>query len=534
MEDPMYHLIKKLFSQSKSRINRRHIQSDELQSNNRELKIPNHIQGIRKMLEDTFEDSNDLVLREIFLGENHSIPVLIAFINGMVNEQLLNSDIIKPLMRKSNFEQSNFLFKKNTLFHLLSNNLISSCVIDEINVFEDSIHAILAGSTVVFMHGEERALRVGLIGGAKRNVEEPVTESVVRGPREGFTESIRTNTALLRRKIRNPNLRFVSFLIGEQTKTEISICYIKGITNKELIVEVKNRLSKIQTDSILESGYIEEFIEDASFSLFPTVGNSEKPDIIASKILEGRIAILCDGTPFALTVPHLFVEVLQASEDYYSRWIYSFMVRFVRLMAFFISTMTPAYYVALLSFHQDVIPFKLLLTMSSSRQGIPFSSFFEALLMIFTFELLREAGIRMPRPIGQAISIVGALVIGDAAVRAGLVSIPMVVVIAITAISSFIIPQLAGTLLIMRLLILLAANIVGIFGIIISSVIILIHMCSLKSFGVPYLSPLTPLEPDDLKDTFIRFPLWALLTKPNILVKDHQIKTRPNTNNSKK
>ncbi|WP_083273739.1 spore germination protein [Geosporobacter ferrireducens] len=477
-------------------------------------KIPKDIKNVENLLKNTFENSKDLITRKISLGRNLSIPVLVVFIDGIIDKKLINSDIIKPLMQENISLNFNTLPMNEDFLDFLKESLILNCDIGEIKDFNESIDEILAGNALVYVHGIGKALKVSVQGGDKRSVEEPLTESVVRGPREGFTESILTNTSLLRRKIKNPFLRFESLTIGKQTKTEIIVCYIKGIANQEIIAEVKRRLNRIKADSILESGNIEEYIEDAPFSLFPTIGNSEKPDIVASKILEGRIAILCDGTPFVLTVPHLFIEVLQDGEDYYSRWIYSLLVRFVRLMAFWITTMIPAYYVALISFHQDVIPFKLLLTMSASREGIPFSAFSEALMMIFTFELLREAGVRMPRPIGQAISIVGALVIGDAAVRAGLVSIPMVVVIAITAISSFIVPQIAGGLLIIRLLLLIAANVVGIFGIIIGTLVLFIHMCSLKSFNVPYLSPITPLETSDLKDSFIRYPIWALLLKP--------------------
>jgi spore germination protein KA len=238
---------------------------------------------------------------------------------------------------------------------------------------------------------------------------------------------------------------------------------------------------------------------------------------VAAKVLEGRVAILCDGTPFVLTVPYLLVEAIQSSEDYYSRSVYSIMNRFIRLLALFITSFLPAYYVALVNFHQDIIPYKLLLTMTASREGIPFSALIEALIMVITFELLREAGVRMPRAIGQAVSIVGALVIGDAAVKAGLVSTPMVIVIAITAISSFIVTPLSSALLIVRIVSMLAANIIGILGVLFASIFFFISMCKTKSFGIDYLSPFTPLSGTDLKDTVVRFPLWAMLTRPKPL-----------------
>jgi len=260
-------------------------------------------------------------------------------------------------------------------------------------------------------------------------VEEPDTEAVVRGPREGFTENLKTNTALLRRKIKNPNLRFELIKLGNQTNTNVCITYIKGICNEKFVTEARKRLKHIKTDSILESGYIEAFIEDAPYSPFATVANSEKPDVTAAKILEGRLAVLVDGTPIALTVPYLFMEGFQSSEDYYSRPYYVTLVRWIRFLAFFITVYLPSLYVAATTFHQELIPTPLLVTMIAAKEGTPFPAFVEALLMGLIFEILREAGVRMPRPIGQAVSIVGALVIGEASVSAGLIGAPMVIIV---------------------------------------------------------------------------------------------------------
>lgn len=479
--------------------------------------IPESLSETNEKLKDIFSCSSDFVIRKIAIGNEKNVSILIAYIDGLVNKQLINSDIIKPLMT----ETAQGVFEKklqtSNLLNILKESILSSSDISEIDDFMKSIDTILSGDTCIYIDGVSCAIGISLRGWDKRGVEEPPSEAVVRGPREGFTETLRTNTALLRRKIRNANLIFETIRVGEQTNTDVCISYIKGIANVELIKSVKDRIKNIKTDAILESCYIEEFIEEEPLCIFPTVGNSEKPDVIAAKILEGRIAILCDGTPFVLTVPYLFIEALQSSEDYYSRAIYSVFTRFLRLLAFFITTMLPALYIALVCFHQDIIPEKLLLTMSTSREGIPFSAFIESLTMVITFEIIREAGVRMPRPIGQAVSIVGALVIGDAAVNAGLVSAPMVIVIAITAITSFIVSKISSALLLIRLISMVAANILGILGIVFVSTILLIHMSSIKSFGVPYLSPITPLSGMDLKDTFVRFPLWAMLTRPKSL-----------------
>ncbi len=487
----------------------------------RKVIIPQSLEVIYKELEDRFSGCSDFVTREIHLGKNKSVSILIAFIEGLVNKQLINSDILRPIMIEFDAMDIIHDWKDSKTLSVLEEKLICSCDIKRICSFDESIDAMLSGDTLIYANGCDMALVVGHRKYDKRSVEEPPTDVVVRGPREGFTETLPTNTALLRHKIKSSNLKFETMKIGEQTKTEVCICYIKGIANEELVNEVKERIGKIKTDAILDSGYIEDFIQDVQLCIFPTVGNTEKPDIAAAKILEGRVAILCDGTPFALTVPYLFVEAIQSSEDYYSRSVYSVITRFIRVLAIIITTMLPAYYVAITNFHQDIIPYKLLLTMTASREGIPFSSLTEAIVMVITFELLREAGVRMPRAIGQAVSIVGALVIGDAAVQAGLVSTPMVIVIAITAITSFIISPLAGAFLIIRIVAMLAANVIGILGVLLVSIAFFISMCNIRSFGVNYLSPFTPLSGMDLKDTFVRFPLWAMFTRPKALTWEH-------------
>ncbi|MCX7747839.1 MAG: spore germination protein [Clostridia bacterium] len=476
--------------------------------------IPKSINDLTNKLEAALNQSSDFNMRKIAVGREKPVNILIAFIDGLVNKELVNADILRPLMLETNSVE---IRCKNTL-ELIKTRFISSCEINDIFDFKQALDAIVTGDTVIFVENESQAVKVNLRNWDKRSVEEPPSDAVIRGPREGFTESIRTNTALIRRKIKNTNLKFETIKIGKQTNTDISICYIKGIAHEEIVQNVKQKIREINMDAVLESAYIEEYIEESTFSIFPTVGNSEKPDIVASKILEGRVAILCDGTPFVLTVPYLFVEAIQSSEDYYNRSIYSIISRLIRVLAVIITTMLPGFYVALVCFHQDIIPYKLLLTMTASKEGIPFSPIVEASIMIITFELLREAGVRMPRAIGQAVSIVGALVIGDAAVKAGLVSSPMVIVIAITAITSFIVPSLAGSLLIMRLAVVFAANVIGILGIFLVSLVFFIHMCSLKSYGVNYLSPITPVHSTDLKDTFVRFPLWAMMTRPKALV----------------
>lgn len=479
--------------------------------------IPTSIRDVEKKLRAEFDRCDDIILRKFTIGGNSGYHVLLVYFDGLVNKQLLNTSVIEPLMIKARgVLQGTHLIRKPT-FDPIGETLLSTCELESSKDYRHLIERMLTGDSILFVEGMDAAYVTCAKRWDSRGVQEPDTEATVRGSREGFTESIRSNTALIRRRIRNPNLKMEAFILGKQTNTKVVISYIEGIAHQEIVEEVKARIKRIDIDGILESGQIEELITDAPFTIFPLVGNSEKPDKVAAKMLEGRVAIICDGTPFVLTVPHLFVETFQAGEDYYSLAFPSSMVRLFRFVAFLVALFLPAAYVALVTFHRDVIPFNLLITIAAAREGLPFSSFTEAFMMGLIFELLREAGVRMPRPIGQAVSIVGALVLGEAAARAGIAGAPMIMVTAMTAICSFIIPPFNGFLPAARLLAVVCANILGFLGIVIFAAFGVIHLAGLRSFGVPYLFPFAPLNGADLKDTFIRVPIWAMLTRPSLI-----------------
>ncbi|WP_227937543.1 spore germination protein [Alkalihalobacillus deserti] len=458
--------------------------------------------------------SIDVKYREFEVYYQTSISVFICFIDGLVNEDYINVHLVKSLMEPNfaNNHASSLPFEN--VLSVVKKRILTSSSIEEICSMDDVIERVLSGETVIFIDGYDSALLVSTQGFESRNVEQPETESNVRGSREGFNEVLKVNTALVRRKINNPNLVFESMKIGKQTKTNVRIGYIEGIANQKVVEEVKDRLNRIDTDIILESGYIEQYIEDNPYSIFPTIANSEKPDKVAAKLLEGRIAIFCDGTPFVLSVPHLFVETLQASEDYYSRPYLASLMRLLRIFALFLTVGTPALFVAVASYHQEMVPSLLLTTMAAAEEKVPFPVFIEALMLTIVFELLREAGVRMPRPVGSAISIVGALVIGEAAVTAGLVSAPMVIVVALTAITGFVVTALSDAVIIMRFFLLFLAAAFGFYGILMGTLIILGHMCSLRSFGSPYLAPVGPIILSGLKDSVLRMPLWLLNVRP--------------------
>ena len=470
-----------------------------------------HLETNLESMRTLFHSSSDLMIREFNIGCQQKVKAFIIMISGLINEESVNENLLKSLL----FLKEDL--NKDNVFTFVKESALSVVNIKETSTLDETIAAVLSGDTALLIDGSDKAIIASLRGWETRGVDEPKTEAVVRGPREGFVESIGTNMALIRRKVKNPNLIFEQMKIGNQTNTTILIGYIKGIANEKTVEEVRTRLSRIKTDSILESGYIETLIEDAPFSIFPTVGNSEKPDIISSKMLEGRIAIFVDGTPFVLTVPYLFIEAFQNSEDYYSRHFFASVIRWIRWLGFFISTFLPGIYVAIVSFHQELLPSALLISISVAQEGTPFPIAIEAMLMVILFEILREAGVRLPKPVGQAVSIVGALVIGEAAVSAGLVGAPMIVILASTAISSFVVPALTEVSSMTRFVFIIAGGFSGLYGIMLTFAIFLTHQCALRSFGVPYLFPLAPTSFSGLKDVLIRAPWWAMETRPRVI-----------------
>ncbi len=495
------------------------MESSSKESDTKLKKISKNIEINKRLLKEMFGESQDIKIREFEFGTTKKIKALILFIDGMVDKNVVNLQIIEPIMYSNRME--NYIgSEKTSTIEGISETLVTIGEITEVDTLEKAAEGALMGDTVLFVEGQLKGLILGSKGYDKRSVSEPDSEVVVRGPKESFTENLRTNTALLRRKIKNANLRMIHFTIGKRTKTPVAITYLEGIVMPGLVEEIKSRIRQVEPDGILDSGYIEQYIEDAPYSIFPTVGNTEKPDVLAARLLEGRAGILVDGSPVALTVPFLLIEKFQSAEDYYSRPWFSSFIRAGRYLAFALCVLIPALYVAFSTFHPGIIPTKLLYTMIAARQGVPFSAFFEAVVMIAIFELLREAGLRLPKPVGQTIGIVGALIMGESAVSAGLVSPLLLICVALSAVSGFVVSGLNGVQNILRIIFLVLGALLGGLGIALGLLLTLIHLATLKSFGRPYLQPLAPLEPNDLKDTFIRAPLWKMILRPTGFTKN--------------
>lgn len=495
--------------------------------------IANKVFSLSKALEDNianikelFKDDDTLIVRRFENELNNDIKCCILFTDGMISSSMLNDNIIKPILICKTIKS------KTSILDDIMNRVLSSNNVKKISQVNEIIDSLVRGDTVLFAEGSSEALTIDSKGWQTRSISEPEAERVMRGSREGFTESLLMNLSMLRRKLATNNLKFKMRVLGKESKTKICICYIDGIADKRILDELNKRLDKINIDGITGSGTIVEFIRDFPFSPFKTIGGTERPDVVAGKLLEGRIAVFMDGTPFILTLPFVFIEYFQSSEDYFLNFYYSSTNRLLRIISFIITISIPALYVALTTFHQEIIPTAFIKSIAAARQGVPFPTIIEIIFLLLTFELLRETGTRMPSFSGTAISVVGGLVLGSAAVDARIVSAPAVIIVALTAVTALTTPKLAGPIIIIRLALLLLSAFIGFFGYLFGITALLIHLFQMRSYGVPYMLNVTNLKLDDMKDTIVRVP-WDFLRFRSKLIASNNL-VRNNSGGKKK
>lgn len=509
--------------------NKENSASDPEQSNPSENKIKPisyKIKANEQYLKKVFANCSDLVVREIKIASNQDYSAMFVYLDGMVKQDLLEEVIVKKLVSQP--ADTTYLPNiKDYVQYLLGVRPEDIC-----EKMDEALNAILDNKIVIFINDVNAALTIDFKNRPSRSVTIPDTETSLRGPREAFIESIQANIGLIRKRIKNINLKVEPFQIGRQTKTDVNVCYIKGIANDKIVNEVRERLNNIDIDLILSNTYIEEYIEDNPFFIFPTIFRTERPDIVAGKIVEGYVAIITDGTPIALVVPHLFVDSMKATDDYYLKYFSGTLTRWIRSIAFFLTLTLPGFYVALLTFHQELIPYDLVTTLIKSRAGVPLPVMWECISMLFAYAILKEAGIRMPRVVGPAVSIVGALVLGQAAVEAGLVSTLTVVVVALSAISALTTPTPEMNIFLMppRFILLFLGGTLGMLGLIGGIMILFVNMISARSFGVPYMAPLAPLMKNELSDAVVRGPFWSMLKRSKLITRNQSTrkKTRKN------
>ena len=469
-----------------------------------------------------FAEDDTLIVRKIQSRNNPQIECCIMCLNGMINISIINENIVRPINAYEGKVDGDLL-------RSLSHQVIQS---EDVKISKDinqMLESMLYGDSILLVQGMDRALIIDTKGWKSRSVKEPDLEKVFIGPKEGFTEAIMQNISMVRRRILTNDLKFKFRTFGVRTHTKVCICYIKGIVQESILAELERRLDSIDLDGILGSEYIREYITDAPLSIFNTVYRTERPDAVAGKLLEGRIALIVDGTPVVLTLPCLFIENIQSNEDYYLQFQASSFNRILRIIALFITTCLPAIYLSLITYHQEMLPTSLLVSIYEARRGVPFPSIIELLVLIIIFDIIREAGTRMPSSIGQAFSIVGALVLGQAAVDARFISAPVVIIVAFAGITSLMLPKMLNTVIMARLMLILAAALLGLYGFLFLFIAITVHAFSLYSFGVPYMSYVMTFEKGDMRDTLIRMPWWYMNFRPRMIAKDRKRKTKENS-----
>ncbi|WP_027626472.1 spore germination protein [Clostridium lundense] len=458
---------------------------------------------------DLLGNNNEIISKSFYIGTDESTQGTIIYINGLVNKDKIDRDILKPLMiyiqedisGKDNLEE--YICKK----YIYTSNTFITTDLDEV------VEYVKRGKTVIIISDTSNYIIVDTTGGAHRHVEDSINEAAIKGPRESFVENLEINISIVRRRIKDKNLKLERLVVGKRSQTDISIIYIDDVADKSLVNYTKERIQMVDVDFISSSEMLIQYIEEHTYSIFPQIYSTERPDVIEANLMEGKIAIIIDGTPQVITLPTLFIEFFQTVGDYYERFIVSSFTRLLRIASVFTIITLPSLYLAFIKFNVELIPLKFIVPIINSRIGISLSPFFEIFLMDIAIEVLREGGLRLPSKIAQTLSVVGGIILGQMAVEAKVVSPDTLLVVGISVISTFLIPnyEMALTIRILKFPLLVITNFMGILGIILFWFVIIVHLLDLDSFGVPYIS----VSKSDLKDEMIRAPLWRINKRPS-------------------
>lgn len=450
---------------------------------------------------DYFATKSNIVLREFFINKK---AACILF-----NPDITDADALRNILFAATEAQG-----KNINYDSVTKNILYIAELDYEENEENDVNELLSGDCILFLDKEPGHLKINVKKWDKRSVSEPPTETVTRGPREGFIEDIKTNLSLIERRLKTPALAIEKYQIGRCSSTTVGLLYISTIVDPDLVERVRRKLLNVDIDALTDSHYLEPLLEDSPNSIFHQTGVTEKPDIVSARLLEGRLAIVVDGSPMVLTIPHLMIEDYQSSEDYYQRNSFASFVRILRFFASIMAIILPGLFVAIQVYHYEVIPFRFLITLMNAIKGIPLPPLAEIFFVLFLFEIIRESSVRMPRAVGMAMSIVGALVLGDTAVKAGIIGSPSIMVIALSSLAMYTVPNMISTNTLLRAVFLVVGGLMGIMGLMISFVFLIHYLCSLDSYGSPFLAPFAPIIPGDLKDGLLKKPLTGMEKRP--------------------
>ncbi len=471
-----------------------------------------NIESNKSYLEQKFNypANKDIIIREFTVASKYK--AFIAYLDGMVDRITINNFILRPLLIRNQLNDENL----GCQLDFILQSVIETNQAKKVTDPDEAIYEILVGNTLLYVDGCDFYLTNETKGYDKRAVDKPLTEGVVMGAQEAFNETLRTSVTLIRKQIKNNNLTTEFLKIGERNKNLCAVMYIRGLTNPAIVDEVKRRINGIKTDMVIGDGMLEQFIEDNPGSIFPTVLTTERPDRASAHIMEGKVAILVEGSPFAKIVPVTLPSLMHSPEDSFLKWQFGSFIRIIRFMSAFIAIMLPGLYVAATNFHQEMIPTDLLIAIAKAKENVPFPTIVEVLLMEFSFELIREAGIRIPGIIGNTLGIIGALILGQAAVQANIVSPVLIIIVALTGLGNFAIPNfgLAFGARILRFIFIFAGAFLGFYGVAVAAVIVTAYQMNIKSFGVPYYSTVSPKVRKSM-DVLFRWPLWMQELRPD-------------------
>ncbi len=489
----------------------------------RKLRVDHQLAVNKTILEEIYSlpKNKDIIVRDFTIALDPPLQAFAIFVEGLSDKEIINNAVLKPLMILTRLEKEE---KISDVASYLKKRILHGNEVEILDQYDGVLERVNYGGTAVFIEGIAKCLAIETKGWDKRAVGKPEVEQVIRGPHEAFNETLRSNTALVRKAIRSETLITEMFKVGARNKADLAIMYLQDLANSSLVEEVKRRITSIQTDFLGETGILEQFIEDHPFMPTPQMLSTERPDRVASFLIDGRVAILIDGNPNVLIVPITIFSLLHSAEDYYLRFPYGNLIRILRTIATFLAIMIPGVYVAITTFHQEMIPTDLVLAIAASRETVPFPTIFEVFLMEFAFELIREAGVRIPGIFGNTLGIVGALILGQAAVQAGIVSPILIIVVAVTGLSSLAISNYSMSFALrgIRFIFTALAAVMGIFGITTGLFILITSLSGMKSFGVPMLSPIGPRTISE-PDIILRGPIWSMDQREDYL----ETKDRP-------
>lgn len=473
------------------------------------------IDVILEKFKQKMQNNPDLVAREIFVCDK---SLGVVYLKSMTDKKLIAQNVMAPIMK---VDDPKLLTAKT-----IQDSVLQNMACEMMNGFDEALGAVVENNVVIFVEGEEEYLKIDAEEFSSRQPAEPPTSSVLRGPREGFTENIKVNVSMIRRRLKSDKLVFKDLFVGKYSNTQISLAYLQGVADKKIVREIEKQIKKINIDGIVSSYYVESFLEKRPYSLFKQVGSCEKPDIVCSKILEGRVAILVDNSPMVLTLPFVYAEEVQDVNDYYGRFYYATYMRWIRILGLFMAVIVPGAYLAMRLYHYKIIPLKFLITISNSNQGLPFTPFVELLFILILFEVLYEVSLRLPKYLGLATSIVGALILGDTGVKAGLISPPGVMIIAMSIISVYTIPDQNMQLSLIRLIFMILGGTLGFLGMVAGIIYFCNYMNGIDEYSAPYLAPISPHIKNDRKDMLIKSPLREMTTRPKSFKNSNRVRLK--------